>query len=179
MQTLQKFSVILPVKIFLVLIGICAFFLHHYWTEIGVSEIWNTEKWSSMRSSFYRLIGRFSRANSSSFSPGRPFSAASAYSANIDPLPVTSGSNVSNTATDLNVHPPHRSSSSLLKTRPTNQDVHHHPSSQIQPVSSITYYRSIEQNDQIKTGRLFENVSTQKSSGDLDYVSVNNNTLRF
>jgi hypothetical protein len=66
------------------LIGIAAFFIHFYWTKIGVAEIWNTAKWSSMRSSFYRTIRHFSGESSSKFVSERPLSNASMYSDGIE-----------------------------------------------------------------------------------------------
>ena len=49
----------------LVLVGVFAFLIHFYWTKIGVSEIWNTARWSSMRSSLYNTVRRISRPNAS------------------------------------------------------------------------------------------------------------------
>ena len=43
------------------MVGVGAFFVHYYWTKIGVAEIWNNTKWSSMRSSAYRTLRRFTR----------------------------------------------------------------------------------------------------------------------
>ncbi|CAF0890737.1 unnamed protein product [Didymodactylos carnosus] len=70
--------VIVVLIVVLACIGACAFLTHFYWTKIGVAEIWNTTKWSSIRSSFYRTIGRLSRA-SSKYSSGRPLSGYSNY----------------------------------------------------------------------------------------------------
>lgn len=67
--------------------GIAAFFLHFYWTKIGVSEIWNTVKWSSMRSSFYRTIRRFSQGSTSKFATEPPVYNESVYSEDIDVVP--------------------------------------------------------------------------------------------
>ncbi|CAF1177403.1 unnamed protein product [Adineta ricciae] len=53
--------VIIVLTILVVLIGICAFLVHFYWTKIGIAEIWNTAKWSSMRSSIYQKVRNFSR----------------------------------------------------------------------------------------------------------------------
>jgi hypothetical protein len=55
-----------------------------YWTKIGVAEIWNTTKWSSMRSSFYRTIQRLSRGSIGKFTSERPFSSASIHSDEIE-----------------------------------------------------------------------------------------------
>ena len=80
MKFLSKFNF----KSILVIIGVCAFLIHFYWTKIGVAEIWNTTKWSSMRSSVYQTLRRFSRAGSSKFASERPLSSASVYSSDID-----------------------------------------------------------------------------------------------
>ena len=64
----------------LVLVGIIAFFIHFYWTKIGVSEIWNTTRWSSMRSSLYQTMGRFSGGQTRKVATERPLSGLSAYS---------------------------------------------------------------------------------------------------
>ncbi|CAF1178372.1 unnamed protein product [Adineta ricciae] len=53
--------VIIVLTVLVVLIGICAFLMHFYWTKIGIAEIWNTAKWSSMRSSIYQKVRNFSR----------------------------------------------------------------------------------------------------------------------
>jgi hypothetical protein len=73
-------------NMFLVFLGIGAFFIHFYWTKIGVSEIWNTTKWSSMRSSFYRTIRRFSHRSDSKPGSERALSEASIYSNGIDDI---------------------------------------------------------------------------------------------
>jgi hypothetical protein len=65
----------------------CAFFVHFYWTKIGVAEIWNTTKWSSMRSSFYRTIGRFSRGSVNKFPSEQPLSDIPVYPNDIDNIP--------------------------------------------------------------------------------------------
>lgn len=59
--------VIIVLVVVLIVIGLCAFFVHFYWTKIGVAEIWNTTRWSSVRSSVYRTFQRFSQASSSKF----------------------------------------------------------------------------------------------------------------
>jgi hypothetical protein len=71
-------------KYLLVFIGMCAFFVHFYWTKIGVAEIWNTAKWSSMRSSVYRTIGRFSQGSVNKFPSQQPSSGVSMYPDDID-----------------------------------------------------------------------------------------------
>ncbi|CAF1091495.1 unnamed protein product [Rotaria sp. Silwood1] len=76
--------VIIVLVVVLVLVGVGAFFIHFYWTKIGVSEIWNTAKWSSMRSSMYQTIRRFSRGNTSKFTSERPYSGTSIYTNDID-----------------------------------------------------------------------------------------------
>ncbi|CAF0862732.1 unnamed protein product [Didymodactylos carnosus] len=70
--------VIVVLIVVLACIGACAFLTHFYWTSIGVAEVWNTTKWSSIRSSIFRTMGRFSRA-SSKYSSGRPLSGFSNY----------------------------------------------------------------------------------------------------
>ncbi|CAF1303984.1 unnamed protein product [Rotaria magnacalcarata] len=76
--------VIIVLVVVLVLVGIGAFLIHFYWTKIGVSEIWNTAKWSSIRSSIYRTMGRFSRANRTKFASDQPYTGPSAYKNDID-----------------------------------------------------------------------------------------------
>ena len=65
----------------LVLVGVIAFLIHFYWTKIGVAEIWNTARWSSMRSSLYQTVRRrLSRTSASKMSMERPLSGVSVYS---------------------------------------------------------------------------------------------------
>lgn len=59
--------VIIVLVVVLIVIGLCAFFVHFYWTKIGVAEIWNTTRWSSVRSSVYRTFQRFSQGSSTKF----------------------------------------------------------------------------------------------------------------
>lgn len=68
----------------LVFVGIAAFFIHFYWTKIGIAEIWNTTKWSSMRSSFYRTFRRFSSRNDSKYDSEPAIRNNSIYSNSID-----------------------------------------------------------------------------------------------
>ena len=130
----------------LVLIGICAFLTHCYWTRIGVSEIWNTPKWSSMRSSFYRTVRRFSRASSSKLGSERPFSPASAFSEDLDgsalPAPLRK-KNTANppAATAAVVQSP---KSPTPKTPSGNNNLRRNSSNQIQPVTTISYNQSVK-----------------------------------
>ena len=134
----------------IVVIGICAFFVHFYWTKIGVAEIWNTAKWSSMRSSFYRTIGRLSRASSSKYGSERPFSPASAYSEDTDgsalPAPLR------NKKPNPPVHSPPVQPSTTATSPVTHHNVRRNSSNQIQPVNSITYNRSVKANSETKVG---------------------------
>ncbi|UJR22536.1 hypothetical protein I4U23_025585 [Adineta vaga] len=57
--------VIIVLAVVIVIIGVCAFLVHFYWTKIGVADIWNTAKWSSMRSSIYQKMNHFSRPTTS------------------------------------------------------------------------------------------------------------------
>ncbi|CAF0875785.1 unnamed protein product [Adineta steineri] len=72
--------VIIVLVIVIVLIGVCAFLLHYYWTKIGVSEIWNTAKWSSMRQSVYKTLSRLSRSNNSKYVDDDALSGVSVHS---------------------------------------------------------------------------------------------------
>jgi hypothetical protein len=72
----------------LVIIGVCAFLVHFYWTKIGVAEIWNTVKWSSMRSSFYRTINRFGRRTTSKYVDDEALSAVSIRSDDLDDVSI-------------------------------------------------------------------------------------------
>ncbi|CAF3337237.1 unnamed protein product [Rotaria socialis] len=76
--------VIIVLVVVLILVGIGAFLIHFYWTKIGVSEIWNTTKWSSIRSSIYRTMTRISRASRTKFAPGQSYKSPSAYKNDID-----------------------------------------------------------------------------------------------
>ena len=63
-----------------VLVGVCAFFTHFYWTKIGISEIWNTTRWSSMRSSIYQKFGQLGRNAASQPMAERPTQNEPVYS---------------------------------------------------------------------------------------------------
>ena len=148
---------------FLVLIGLCAFFTHFYWTKIGVAEIWNTAKWSSMRSSFYHTMRRFSRASSRPDSE-RPFSPASAFSEDTDgdALPAPLRNNKSN--------PPPKTS--------THNNGRRNSSNQIQPVSTLTYNNTVRANYGTKIGQPLENTKIHNVH-EIDDPSGNIQTHRF
>jgi hypothetical protein len=110
----------------LVLVGLFAFLLHFYWTKIGVSEIWNTARWSSMRSSIYQTVRRFSGAPSSKVATERPLSGVSIYS---DGQNNYSGSLYSQEKKPSSVITSYSTPSNVPYARPT-------PSN---PVSSIAY----------------------------------------
>jgi Tfp pilus assembly protein PilX len=150
--------VIVALLVVLVLIGVCAFFTHFYWTKIGIAEIWNTEKWSSMRSSVYERIRRFSRASSTKTGSERPFSPASAYSEDTDgtALPAPLRKKKSNNPTDPNVYPPKTQPSTTLKTATKNTNVRRNSSNQVQPVSTISYKNSVRANYGTKKGQPLE-----------------------
>jgi hypothetical protein len=170
--------------IFLVLIGVCAFFTHFYWTKIGVAEIWNTAKWSSMRSSFYQKIRRFSRASSSKGGSERPFSAASAYSDETDggTLPAPLRNNKSNNTTNPNVHPPETQPSTTLKSSTTNNKGRRNSSNQVQPVTTVSYKNSVRTNYETKIGQTPENTkihNIHENDDRSDDPSVDIQTHRF
>jgi len=83
-----KTFVFLFKKYVLVIIGVCAFLVHFYWTKIGVAEMWNTVKWSSMRSSFYRTINRFGRRTTSKYVDDEALSAVSIRSDDLDDVSI-------------------------------------------------------------------------------------------
>jgi hypothetical protein len=143
--------------LFLVLIGVCAFFAHFYWTKIGVAEIWNTAKWSSMRSSFYQTMRRISGASSSKFGSERPFSAASAYSEDIDgtalPAPLRNKKPNNPTNPPSNTQP-----STTVKNPPTNNNnVRRNSGNQVQPVSTVSFNKPVRTNYGTKIGQPLEN----------------------
>ncbi|CAF0763314.1 unnamed protein product [Adineta ricciae] len=177
--------VIIVLVVVLILVGICAFFTHFYWTKIGVSEIWNTAKWSSMRSSIYQTVRRFSRASSGKYGSERPFSAASVYSEESDgsalpaplrnkkpqaaaphstiPIPPQQQQQQSSSLPP----PPHSASSSsstnnaYSATAPRNQSSdsygRRNSRNQVQPVSTVSYNNSGRQNYGIKIGQAPQN----------------------
>ncbi|CAF0774783.1 unnamed protein product [Rotaria sordida] len=146
--------VIIVLVVVLILIGACAFFTHFYWTKIGVAEIWNTAKWSSMRSSFYKSMRRFSRASSNKFDSERPFSAQSVYSEDPDgsALPAPLRNKKSNPVTPSNIQ-----SSSTLQTQPKSNTTRRKSSNQVEPVPIVSYHKSEKTNNATKTGQPSEN----------------------
>lgn len=95
-----------------------------------------------MRSSFYRTIGRFSRASSSKPPSERPFSAASVFSE--DPDGSALPSILRNNKPNPSISPaPTTQSATPLKpsttTAKSNNNVRRNSSNQIQPVSTIPY----------------------------------------
>lgn len=145
-----------------VLIGICAFVAHFYWTKIGVSEIWNTAKWSSMRSSFYRTIGRLSRSNSAKSNPSRPWSAASAFSP--EPELENPANNQEN-----------RESRSVINNNKSGNQQTVMPSSQsnlrnqTQPVKSTTYNHPIKPDGDQRTRSNDRSAATRTIENDEQY----------
>lgn len=140
----------------LVLIGVCAFCAHFYWTKIGVSEIWNTAKWSSMRSSFYRTVGRLSRANSAKSDPGRPLSPASLFSQDNDPELVptsisktktTANSGTGRAAALNNISNNQFSSNQTGYSNPRRNSIN-----QIQPVKTTSYTHTKQKHGDQDTG---------------------------
>jgi hypothetical protein len=129
-----------------------------------------------MRSSFYRTIGRVSRASSSKNGSERPFSAASAYSEDIDgsalPAPLR------NKKPNPDVNPPKAQPSTTLKGSTTNNSGRRNSSNQIQPVSTITYNNSVRTNYGTKIGQPLENTKIQNVNEN-DGASVNIETHRF
>ncbi|CAF0763705.1 unnamed protein product [Adineta ricciae] len=179
--------VIIVLVVVLILVGICAFFIHFYWTKIGVSEIWNTAKWSSMRSSIYQTVRRFSRASSGKYGSERPFSAASVYSEESDgsalpaplrnkksqaaphstiPIPPQQQQQQQQQQSSSLPPPPHSASSSssnnaYSSTAPRNQSSdsngRRNSRNQVQPVSTVSYNNSGRQNYGIKIGQAPQN----------------------
>ncbi|CAF0998684.1 unnamed protein product [Rotaria sp. Silwood1] len=157
--------VIIVLVVVLILIGACAFFTHFYWTKIGVAEIWNTAKWSSMRSSFYNTMRRFSAASTNKFSSERPFSAESAYSDDPDgsALPAPLRNKKSNLANPSNIQ-----SSSTLPTQPKSNNIRQASSNQVQPVSVVSYNKSGRTNYATKIGQSPENTKIHNIHEDDD-----------
>lgn len=116
-----------------------------------------------MRSSFYRTARRFSRA-SSKFSAERPFSAASAYSEDIDgsalPAPLRNPKPVT-IATNPQVNPSKNQSPSTIvnESKPSNN--RQKSSNQVQPVSIVTYNKSVRPEYATKIGQPLENTRIQ------------------
>lgn len=166
--------------LFLVLVGVCAFLTHCYWTRIGVSEIWNTPKWSSMRSSFYRTVRRFSRASSSKLGSERPFSPASVFSEDLDgsalPAPLRK-KNANNPATSKAVVESPRNPTP--NTPSGNNAVRRNSSNQIQPVTTISYNHSVKvKNPESNRGTPASSAQVHKSS-ETDDPSVVIHTRRL
>jgi hypothetical protein len=163
--------VIIVLIVVLVLIGVCAFFTHFYWTKIGVAEIWNTAKWSSMRSSFYRTMRRFSRASSGKQGSERPFSAASAYSDDTDgsalPAPLRNKK-----LTNPNVQPPQIQPSTTVQSSTPNKNGRRNSSNQVQPVSTASYNNSVMANYGTKIGQPLENTQIRNIHENVDPSSI-------
>jgi len=162
------------------LVGVCAFFTHFYWTKIGVAEIWNTAKWSSMRSSFYQRMRSLSRASSSKNGSERPFSAASVYSEDTDggTLPAPLRNNKSSNPTNPNVPPSKTQPSTTVKSPTTNNNVRRNSSNQVQPVSTVSYNNSVRANYATKMGQPLENTKI-RNIHENDDPSVDIETHRF
>lgn len=122
-------------KYVLVFVGLGAFFIHFYWTKIGIAEIWNTAKWSSMRSSFYRTFRRFSNRNDEKFSSQPAARNESIYSNSIDDVAI-----------DKQVYTPKITS----YITPPNSTVQ-------KPVSVISYNNPVRNNYGSKIGQSMEN----------------------
>jgi hypothetical protein len=171
-----NFLILIKKTFFLVLIGVAAFLVHSYWTKIGVAEIWNTAKWSSMRSSFYHTMRRFSRASSSKLGSERPFSAASAFSEDSDgsalpaPLRNKKKPNIVN-------NPSERPSNT--QSPPNNNNVRRNSSNQVQPVTTIAYKSSLRANYGTKIGQPPENTKIHNVHENNDDASVVIQTHRF
>lgn len=173
--------VIIVLVVVLVLIGLCAFLTHFYWTKIGVAEIWNTAKWSSMRSSVYQAMGRLSRASSKRDS-NRPFSAASVYSDNSDgsalPAPLRNNNQKSTTQKNSNTN----NASKTVKPSSANSNTRRNSSNQVQPVSSIVYNNSVRANYGTKIGQPLENTkihNVHESDDQKNRPSENVESYRF
>ncbi|UJR26539.1 hypothetical protein I4U23_007862 [Adineta vaga] len=160
--------VIIVLVVVLILVGVCAFFTHFYWTKIGVADIWNTAKWSSMRSSFYQTMRRFSRASSGKYGSERPFSAASVYSEESDgsALPAPLRNKKPQTAPQTNIPPSPQQSSHPPPPPPaplsnayssTDNNGRRNSRNQVQPVSTVSYNNSGRKNYGIKIGQAPEN----------------------
>jgi cytoskeletal protein RodZ len=152
--------VIVVLIVVLILIGACAFLTHFYWTKIGVAEIWNTAKWSSMRSSFYRTVRRFSQA-SSKFGSERPMSGMSAYSDDADgsALPAPLRNKKPTAAAPAPARPPVNQppAAASVASKPANNNVRRNSGNQIKPVSTIAYKSSSRPNYGTRIGQPPEN----------------------
>ncbi|CAF4651523.1 unnamed protein product [Rotaria socialis] len=173
--------IVIVVLVFvLIIIGACAFLTHFYWTKIGVAEIWNTPKWSSMRSSFYRTVRRFSRTSSSKFGSERPFSAASAFSEDIDgsalPAPLR------NKKSNIQINPSNIQPSSSFQNESKPSSVHQKSSNQVQPVSTVAFSKAARTNYGTKIGKplgdtKIHNIHENDDQCDDDIVTIE--TKRF
>jgi hypothetical protein len=113
-----------------------------------------------MRSSFYRTMRRFSQASSSKPASERPFSAASAYSADTDggsTLPAPLRPKKTTTATNPTVPPSNTQPSTTVKSSTTNNNLRRNSSNQIQPVSTVIYNNAVRANYGSKIGQPPEN----------------------
>ncbi|CAF2879415.1 unnamed protein product [Rotaria sp. Silwood2] len=136
--------VIIALVVVLVLLGVGAFLVHFYWTKIGVSEIWNTAKWSSMRSSLYHTIRRISRGNTSKVASERPYSGISIYSDDIDGV--------------VSSEPPQEKKlSPIITTYVTSQNNSSSNRRLEKLPSTITHKNPIDQNYATKIGQPIEN----------------------
>lgn len=134
-----------------------------------------------MRSSFYKTLGRFSRASSSKYDSERPFSPASVFSEDPDgsalPAPLR------NNRPNPSISPaPKTQSSTPVKgstTTPTTTNPHgrRNSSNQVQPVSTVTY-NAVRANYGTKLGQPLENTRIENIH-ESDRASVNIETRRF
>ncbi|CAF1052625.1 unnamed protein product [Rotaria sordida] len=146
--------VIIVLVVVLVLVGVGAFLIHFYWTKIGVSEIWNTAKWSSMRSSLYQTMRRFSRGNTSKFTSEPPYSGTSIYTEDIDgivsPDPLhdrKSNPPVTTYITSQNNFPSNRNLDKLPSTIAYKNPIHENYATKIgQPIDNTIIYNVHEHN---------------------------------
>jgi hypothetical protein len=108
-----------------------------------------------MRSSFYRTMRRLSRASSSKLGSERPFSAASAYSEDLDgsALPAPLRNKKPDNPTNPNIHPSNTQPSTTTKTPTTYNNVRRNSGNQVQPVTSISYYKPVRTNYGSKIGQ--------------------------
>jgi hypothetical protein len=130
----------------IVILGIGAFLIHFYWTKIGVAEIWNTTKWSSMRSSFYRTIRRFSRRSESKLGSERALSNASIYSDGIDDISLDKP--ISNPKITSYITPTNNTVQKPISVIPYNNPVGTNYARKIsQPVQNAKIYNVNESNN--------------------------------
>jgi hypothetical protein len=169
--------------VLVVIIGICAFATHFYWTKIGVSEIWNTVKWSSMRSSFYRTMHRFSRTSNNKFDAERPFSPASIFSEDSDgsalPAPLRKKNpEILTTYTEIvqtNVRPPNNH---MNQVSTESQNHRQNSSNCVQPVTTISYNNSVKVNRRTNQASALDDTQFHQTHGNNDGTSVSIQTRR-